>query len=218
MASSREIQVPANEITVRRKGASIAVVGTPNCGKSTLFNRLTGLRQRIGNYPGVTVEKHIGTLTVDHQSVELVDLPGTHSLSAHSFEEQIAIDVIFGRIKGTPDPDGILAVLDATNLYQGLFLVQQLVDLGKPMVVALTMSDAAEKGGIDVDVDALSNALGGVRIVKVVATTGSGMDQLRAAIIAMTSTEPPHPAAIWPELSDAASKTPIRLGQHVAAG
>lgn len=206
MASPREIQVSANEIPIRQKGASIAVVGTPNCGKSTLFNRLTGLRQRIGNYPGVTVERHVGTLTVDHQSVELVDLPGTHSLSAHSFEEQIAIDVIFGRVEGTPSPDGILAVLDATNLYQGLFLVQQLIDLGKPMVIALTMSDAADKSGVDVDVDALSGLLDGAKVVKVVATTGSGMEELRKAIVAMPSCDPTTPLIVWPELSTAARK------------
>ncbi|MCH8117255.1 MAG: 50S ribosome-binding GTPase, partial [Proteobacteria bacterium] len=79
----------------------MAVVGNPNSGKSTVFNRLTGLRQRIGNYPGVTVERHVGTIKVDDRKLELVDLPGTYGLSAHSFEEQIAIDVIFGRIEGT---------------------------------------------------------------------------------------------------------------------
>ena len=98
------------------------VVGNPNSGKSTLFNRLTGLKQRIGNYPGVTVERHIGIPENRRATTELVDLPGTHSLSAHSLEEHIAVDVIFGRMEGTKPPDGILAVLDATNLYQGLFL------------------------------------------------------------------------------------------------
>ena len=134
---SSEIRIPAHEITVKRPADySIVVVGGPNSGKSTLFNRLTGLKQRIGNYPGVTVERHVGTLKVDNTATELVDLPGTHSLSAHSLEERIAVDVIFGRLQGTRAPDGILAVLDATNLYQGLFLVQQLVDLGLPMVIA----------------------------------------------------------------------------------
>jgi len=161
VAKSQEIRVPANEITPsRRPDASIAVVGNPNSGKSTLFNRLTGLKQRIGNYPGVTVERHIGVLRVDNTATELVDLPGTHSLSAHSLEEHIAVDVIFGRMPGTRAPDGILAVLDATNLYQGLFLVQQLVELELPLIVALTMSDAAEASGIAIDVGELSRALG----------------------------------------------------------
>ncbi|MEL7186052.1 MAG: ferrous iron transport protein B, partial [Pseudomonadota bacterium] len=206
MANPREIQVPANVIPLRQRGASIAVVGTPNCGKSTLFNRLTGLRQRIGNYPGVTVERHIGSLTVNHETVELVDLPGTHSLSAHSLEEQISVDVIFGRVAGTADPDGVLAVLDATNLYQGLFLMQQLVDLGKPLVIALTMSDAAEKSGIDVNIDQLSALLGGAKVVKVVATTGAGMDELREAIVAAPNCDPPTPLIVWPELATAARK------------
>ena len=78
------------------------------------------MRQRIGNYPGVTVERHIGTLKTDNQTIELVDLPGTHGLSAHSLEEHITVDVVLGRIEGTQPPDGILAVVDATNLYQGL--------------------------------------------------------------------------------------------------
>ena len=145
MTKSTETRIPVNEITVaKRSDASIAVVGNPNSGKSTLFNRLTGLRQRIGNYPGVTVERHVGTLKVGDRTLELVDLPGTHALSAHSLEEQIAVDVILGHMDGTATPDGILAVLDGTNLYQGLYLVQQLLELERPLVVALTMADAAE--------------------------------------------------------------------------
>ena len=165
MTKTKEIRVPANQIPVsRRADASIAVVGNPNSGKSTLFNRLTGLRQRIGNYPGVTVERHVGTLKVDDKSLQLVDLPGTHALSAHSLEEQIAVDVILGHMDGTATPDGILAVVDATNLYQGLYLVQQLLDLERPLVVALTMADAAEVEGLKIDVDALTAKLGGVPI------------------------------------------------------
>ena len=116
MTRSKEIRVPASQITVSRHAdASIAVVGNPNSGKSTLFNRLTGLRQRIGNYPGVTVERHIGTLRVDDSTLELIDLPGTHALSAHSIEEQIAVDVILGHMEGTAAPDGVLAVVDSTT-------------------------------------------------------------------------------------------------------
>ena len=206
MASLREVEVAANSITVRRSGARVAVVGPPNSGKSTLFNRLTGLRQRIGNYPGVTVERRTGSLTVRHESVELIDLPGTHSLSAHSLEEKTSIDLIFGRIAGTPAPDGILAVLDATNLYQGLFLMQQLVDLGMPMVIALTMTDAAEQNGIDVDTERLSAALGGAQVVRVIATTGTGIDELKAALVAMPKNDPPTPLIVWPELATAARK------------
>jgi ferrous iron transport protein B len=191
-----------------RRGAesSVAVVGNPNSGKSTLFNRLTGLKQRIGNYPGVTVERHIGTLSFDGKKTELVDLPGTHSLSAHSLEEQIAVDVILGRMQGSEVPDGILAVLDATNLYQGLFLLQQLVDLQLPMVVALTMTDAATQSGIEIDVDALRQALGGVPICSVVATTGAGLDKLRAAISQIPKMNPAPRISVWSALSEAAEQ------------
>ena len=193
MTKSSEIRIPANEITVaKRTEASIAVVGNPNSGKSTLFNRLTGLKQRIGNYPGVTVEKHVGYLKTDDALVELVDLPGTHSLSAHSLEEHIAVDVIFGRIEGTQAPDGILAVLDATNLYQGLFLVQQLVDLELPMIVALTMTDAAAKSGIQVDTAALRALL--------------GLEMLRRAIGGIREVAPPRRIRVWPELTEAAAE------------
>ncbi|NCF71956.1 MAG: ferrous iron transport protein B [Gammaproteobacteria bacterium] len=207
MTKASEIRVPANEIAVRPTiESSVAVVGNPNSGKSTLFNRLTGLKQRIGNYPGVTVERHTGVLSFDGKQTELVDLPGTHSLSAHSLEEQIAVDVILGRMEGSMAPDGILAVLDATNLYQGLFLLQQLVDLNLPMVVALTMTDAAVQAGIEIDVDALGAALGGVKICTVIATTGFGLDKLRAAITELPQMSPPSRISVWPELTAAAEQ------------
>jgi len=206
VTKSTETRVPVNKIAVaKRTDASIAVVGNPNSGKSTLFNRLTGLKQRIGNYPGVTVERHVGTLRTESATIELVDLPGTHSLSAHSLEEHIAVDVIFGRMEGTRAPDGILAVLDATNLYQGLFLVQQLVELELPMIVALTMTDAAEKSGIQIDTAELS-ALLGVPVYPVVATTGAGLGMLRLAIADIKQVTPPRHIRIWPELSEAASQ------------
>jgi ferrous iron transport protein B len=211
-----EIRIPANEITIaKRSDASIAVVGTPNCGKSTLFNRLTGLKQRIGNYPGVTVERHVGYLRYEDKTTELVDLPGTHSLSAHSFEEKIAVDVIFGRMEGTQSPDGVLAVLDATNLYQGLFLVQQLIELELPTVVALTMTDAAEKSGIQVDTAELGAMLG-VPVYPVVATTGAGIDKLRSALAAIKGLTPPRHVHIWPELTNAADSLAAGAREHLS--
>lgn len=207
MTKTSETRIPLSDISVsRRPSASIAVVGSPNSGKSTLFNRLTGLRQRIGNYPGVTVEKHIGTLKSDSKTIELVDLPGTHGLSAHSFEEQIAIDVIFGRMEGSQPPDGILAVVDATNLYQGLYLVQQLLDLERPIVVALTMSDAAETSGVVIDIDALAERLSGITICQVVATTGQGINELRNALVDLTDLPAPQPTTAWPQLTNAAQE------------
>ena len=206
VARPTETRISIEDIPVSRHAeASIAVVGGPNSGKSTLFNRLTGLRQRIGNYPGVTVERHVGTLKTDDSSIELIDLPGTHALTAHSFEEQIAIDVIFGRMEGTQPPDGILAVIDATNLYQGLYLLQQLIELEVPVVVALTMSDAADIGGLKIDVEKLSARLGGVRICRVVATSGHGINELRNALVNLADMEAPQVTDAWPELSAAAA-------------
>ena len=205
MASKPETRIPASQISIaRRASASIAVIGNPNSGKSTVFNRLTGLRQRIGNYPGVTVERHVGTVRAADKVVELIDLPGTHALSAHSLEEQIAVDVLLGKVEGGALPDGVLAVLDATNLYQGLFLVQQLLELGLPVAIALTMLDAAEAEGIRVDVDRLSELLSGVPVYPVVATTGRGIDALRIGIAGLAGQVAPAPTNAWPELAAAA--------------
>ncbi len=215
-----ETRISVADISVRRQtDASIAVVGSPNSGKSTLFNRLTGLRQHIGNYPGVTVERHVGTLKGDDYTLELIDLPGTHALSAHSIEEQIAVDVIFGRIEGTSAPDGILAVLDATNLYQGLYLVQQLTELETPLVVALTMVDAAEANGLRIDVDKLTQRLGGIPVCPVVATTGAGIGKLKLMLAKLSNMEPAAPVLAWPELTTAArelaglSTVPLRTAE-----
>ena len=207
VTKATETRVSLDDIPRRRQpDASIAVVGNPNSGKSTLFNRLTGLRQRIGNYPGVTVERHIGHLKVDDKTVELVDLPGTHGLSAHSFEEQIAVDVIFGRMAGTQPPDGVLAVIDATNLYQGLYLLQQLIELELPIVIALTMTDAAHANGLSIDTEKLSAPLGGARICRVVATTGEGIGALRDALVQLRDQPAPDAVTAWPELSQAATE------------
>ena len=123
----------------RDRVTRIALIGAPNCGKTSLFNALTGANQRVGNYSGVTVERKEGTaVTPGGYGLSIIDLPGTHTLSANSLEEQIAVDVILGRQPGSRAPDGILAVIDATNLDQGLYLVQQLIELGLPVAVACT--------------------------------------------------------------------------------
>lgn len=207
MTKSSEIRVSADKIAIRGALSSrIAVVGPPNCGKSTLFNRLTGLKQRIGNYPGVTVERHLGTLIFENRRTELIDLPGTHSLSPHSLEEQITVDVTLGRMQESDAPDGIVVVLDATNLYQGLFLLQQVLDLEIPTIVALTMTDAAKLAGIDIDLEGLSRSLGGLHILSVVATTGKGVDQLRASITTLADAARPNKIPVWPELSKSAAE------------
>lgn len=204
MTSERVTRVAADQISIRRHpSASIAVAGNPNSGKSTLFNRLTGLRQRTGNYPGVTVEKHVGTIRFDDVALELIDLPGMFALSAHSLEERIAVDVVLGRVPGLQRPAGIIAVIDATHLYQGLYLAQQLMELELPMLVALTMTDAASASGIRIDYAALQQRLGGVPVCPVVATSGQGIGALRAAIAALPDAAKPSPPTFWKELSAA---------------
>lgn len=199
-------RIPAAQIPVRRHpSANIAVVGNPNSGKSTLFNRLTGMRQQTGNYPGVTVEKHVGVTRVGDEPVGLIDLPGMFALSSHSLEERIASDVVLGRIAGMDKPSGILAVVDTTHLYQGLYLVQQLMEIGLPIMVALTMTDAAEAGGIRVDTAALQRRLGGIGVYPVVATTGQGIAELKRGLAALADSPPPTTPRLWSEL-DAASE------------
>ena len=207
MHKRKAVRVPVSQISVQHKAdASVAVVGNPNSGKSTLFNRLTGLSQRIGNYPGVTVERHVGTLRSGQRTIELVDLPGTHALSAHSFEEKIVADVIFGRMAGSRPPDAILAVVDATNLYQGLYLVQQLQGLGLPLAIALTMTDAADAEGLEIDTDALAARLGGTPVCPVVATTGAGVERLRRVLYELPAAAPQPVETAWPELAEAAGR------------
>jgi ferrous iron transport protein B len=211
MATPAETAVPLERIAIHRKAAgTVAVVGNPNAGKSSVFNRLTGLRQHTANYPGVTVERRVGRGTFGTRSLDLIDLPGTYSLSPTSADERIAVDVLFGRVPGTPRPDAILAVIDATRLYHGLYLLQQLIELGRPMIVALTMIDAAERAGLKIDFAALETALGGARVYPVVATTGRGFAALNAALGRLLDAAPPRNAAHWPELARAADALVVR--------
>ena len=139
---------------------SIALAGNPNVGKTTLFNRLTGARQRVGNYPGVTVEKKTGSMNLGGETVTVIDLPGTYSLAAASADERVVIDVLSGHFKDTPQPDVVVCVVDATNLMRNAFLASQIADIGVPVVIALNMYDVAEQEGIAVDPDLLSQRLG----------------------------------------------------------
>ena len=160
----------------------VAVVGNPNAGKSTLFNALTGLRQRVGNYPGVTVEKRTGTaFTLHGDALELIDLPGMYSLSPRSPDEKIAWQVLHGESKGVPRPDAVLCVVDASNLERNLFLVTQVMELGLPVLVALNMVDMAEAKGIHLRPQELSQKLG-VPFIPTQAHRGKGLVELRAAL------------------------------------
>lgn len=156
---------------------TVALVGNPNTGKSTLFNALSGLRQRVGNYPGVTVEMKKGQLTADGVNFELIDLPGTYSLAARSPDEMVAVDLLLGRRPEEPRPDVIVSIVDATNLDRHLYLTSQLLDLGVPVVVAVNMIDAAAAQGLTIDYEKLSAALG-VPVVPIQANNGTGLPQL----------------------------------------
>jgi ferrous iron transport protein B len=165
---------------VRRK--LIAIAGGPNCGKSTLFNKLTGLRQKVANYPGVTVEKKAGFITLPSgRRVELLDLPGTYSLRPGSPDEVVVRDVLLGVQASTPLPDLTLLVLDSTGLDRQLYLCMQLIEIGRPVVVALNMMDTAHEEGLDVDAALLSRAFG-APVVPISARTGSGLKELREAM------------------------------------
>lgn len=169
---------------------TIALIGNPNCGKTTLFNTLTGLRQKVGNYPGVTVEKKEGNVLIDSRSVTVLDLPGTYSLAANSPDEQIVSDVLFGRIPGTPIPDMVLFVADATNLERNLYLLSQIVDLRLPVVVALNMMDRLTIAGIEIDTTVLEKEFG-IRFIPISAPKGVGVDELLATL--------PHSVNALPE-------------------
>lgn len=166
----------------------VAVAGNPNAGKTTLFNVLTGLKQKVANYPGVTVESKIGSwsLAPGLPPARLIDLPGLYSLSAASLDEEIAKKVLLGDASRALQPDAIVVVVDATNLTRNLYLAIQLIETGHPVVVALTMFDLAERSKIKIDVDKLSRALG-VAVVPFVATKRRGIHELAQAVLAVVS-------------------------------
>ncbi len=171
----------------------VALVGNPNAGKSALFNALTGARQKLGNYPGVTVERKAGRLSLsDGRPVELVDLPGTYSLSPGSPDEQVTRDFVLGRQQGERRPDAIVIVVDASNLDNHLRFALELLALGLPTVVALNMVDLAKRDGLELDPEILARELG-VPVVPTVAVRKRGLDPLRAQLETLLSASPAAP-------------------------
>src|SRR3982751_4945201 len=143
-----------------KSSLTIALAGNPNSGKTTIFNALTGLRQKVANYPGVTVEKKIGKCTLPNgRRATVIDLPGTYSLISRSPDEHVAMEVLRGLRADTPRPDVVVVVVDASNLQRNLYLVSQLVELGRPLVVALNMMDVAERRGLLVFPERLAREL-----------------------------------------------------------
>lgn len=166
------------------------MAGNPNAGKTTLFNALTGLRQKVANYPGVTVERKEGNWKLPFGSARLIDLPGLYSLEATSLDEQIARQVIAGELEDIPKPDAVIAVVDSTNLERNLYLVTQILEFGIPVVVALTMMDIFEKRGHEININELSQRLG-VRVIAVNAKDGRGVEELAAAAADAIGKAPP---------------------------
>jgi ferrous iron transport protein B len=168
-------------LLTEKKAPLIALVGNPNAGKTTVFNALTGAHQKVGNYPGVTVERVSAFLDLDGKSVEFVDVPGVYSLDPVSEDERIATEVIRGTSRRERPVDLFVIVIDATNLERNLFLLSHVRDLGRPMIAALTMTDMPMPQGATVDVSVLESALG-MRVVPVVGHKGHGVDELKEAV------------------------------------
>ena len=197
------------------KPLTVALVGNPNAGKSTLFNALSGLRQHVGNYPGVTVEMKKGTCAVGESTLHLIDLPGTYSLAARSPDEMVAVDLLLGRVPGEPPPDVIVSVVDASNLGRHLYLTTQLMELGVPVVLAVNMTDVATANGTTIHYDALARETG-LTVVPLQANKGVGLDRLKAAILeAATSGKPPTPPPLPDAVERAAESLRDSLGDAV---
>ena len=177
---------------------TVALLGNPNTGKSTLFSALAGIPTRVGNYPGVTVEEKLGRFTHQDREIELIDLPGTYSLAPQGPDEQVAVDVLHGRVAGVPRPDLVVVVADATNLERNLFLATQATELGLPLVVALTLADVGRRQGRRLDVAELARRLG-CPVIPVATPLGEGLAALKDAVLDAQAAGPPPPLALDPD-------------------
>lgn len=200
-----ELQQENEEPLDSLKEPVFALVGNPNCGKSTLFNALTGLKQKIANYPGVTVERKEGYCYSQHgKRLRLIDLPGAYSLNARSPDEAVVRDVLMGRRADTPRPDAVILVVNASNLERNLYLATQVLELGLPTILVLNMIDVAESKQWIIDQAALSERLG-VPVVPMQASTGKGIVKLKVVMSQSLQVPPPRepliPAEILNDLS-----------------
>ena len=194
----------------------LALLGNPNCGKTALFNLLTGSRQKVANYPGVTVDRKEGQLTAPSgRQFCILDLPGAYSLNAVSIDEQITRDVVLGTLAAEQRPDMLVCVSDATNLKLNLRLVLEVKRLGLPMVLALNMTDLASKRGIEIDVTALARELG-MPVVRTVAVKRGGASELIAQLEAAVPDHVSHPPT-WPTLPLRSAKCDGFLPQPCAS-
>lgn len=199
------MNLPAHVKTPSRSPV-YAFVGNPNCGKSTLFNALTGLKQKIGNYPGVTVERKVGTAYSQHgQAMTVIDLPGAYSLAARSPDEAVTRDVLLGRRSDTQMPDRIVCIVDASNLERNLYLVHQILDLGRPIILVVNMMDLATAAGLQIRIGRLEKELG-IPVIAASAAQGHGIIELKLAMSRADLPLPRHrwdvPAAIAPAVAE----------------
>ena len=177
---------------------NIALIGNPNTGKTTIFNALTGFRARVGNYAGVTVERRVGPVRNSGGTVQLIDLPGTYSLSARSADEMVAVDVLLGQRPEDVRPDAVFVVVDASNLERNLFLATQVMELGLPTVLILNMLDTAKTAEIEINEEHLAHNLG-IPVVPTIASKGQGLDKLAEMIRNLGDLQPSPRPAIFPE-------------------
>ena len=192
---------------------TVAVIGNPNTGKSTLFTALTGVHSRIGNYPGVTVEKKTGLFTLEGRSVQLVDLPGTYSLSPRSLDEMVSVEVLLGQQRDVGKIDTVVCIADASNLERNLYVVSQVLDLGLPTVLVLNMWDVAEHRGIVINVEELRSRLN-IPVIPCEAHRRRHIEDVKQAIVSVVSQPPPAaPRVFPPEFYDEGLKLQSRLAE-----
>ncbi len=204
--------------TVHRNGAPdiasatrrVALAGNPNVGKTTIFNALTGMRQKVGNYPGVTVERKTGNMTA-RGIVEVIDLPGAYSLDPKSQDEAVVSDVLSGRIEGEEIPDLVVCIVDAGNLERNLYLVTQIIDLGIPVLLVLNMLDMADERGLEIDTVQLMEELG-IPVIPMTANRNKGFRELRAAIMGPLPGIGNRKWELMPAMREPVSKLAAELG------
>jgi len=179
------------------KSLTVAFIGNPNTGKSTLFSAISGLQTRVGNFPGVTVEKKVGRASWNGWQISFVDLPGTYSLSPRTLDEMVSVDVLLGDMRNMGRPDAVVCIVDASNLERNLYLVSQVLDLGLPVVLALNMWDVAESRRLSIDVEQLQQRLG-LPVVVTEAHRGRGLDDLRQAVVNAAGQAAPAAPQVFP--------------------
>jgi ferrous iron transport protein B len=191
----------------------VILTGNPNCGKTTLFNALTGLRAKVGNYAGVTVERKEGRLlgAPTGMNIRVLDLPGTYSLSPNSLDEQISRDVLLNRLPELPPPGLIVLVVDASNLQRNLYYATQVIELGHPTIIALNMVDVAENNGHHIDAEKLAAELS-IPVQPVVASTGQGVPELKRKIISTLNSDWERRPVADPKISGTATRRPSQVG------